>query len=76
MISKIPFMDHLSLPMLSCGALILLLGWIVYARLLHPAAKVPGPFLASITRLWYVLKVRDGAFDHVNRDLHQKYGLL
>lgn len=48
--------------------------WIVYAVTLHPLAKVPGPFWASVTRLWYMFKVHQGHFDQVQRALHKKYG--
>ena len=31
--------------------------WIIYARWLHPYSKHPGPFLASISRLWYIKEI-------------------
>ncbi|KAM3417726.1 hypothetical protein BST61_g5959 [Cercospora zeina] len=52
------------------------IGWVLYARFLHPLAGIPGPFLPSLTRVWYVWKVREGSFDEVNRELHRKYGRL
>ncbi|PIA92186.1 Benzoate 4-monooxygenase [Cercospora beticola] len=52
------------------------IGWVLYVRFLHPLAGVPGPLLPSLTRLWYVWKIREGSFDEVNRDLHRKYGRL
>lgn len=52
------------------------IGWIVYARKFHPLAKIPGPFLASISRLWVVLNTSRGNMEHVQRALHQKYGPL
>ncbi|CAI6332382.1 unnamed protein product [Periconia digitata] len=48
--------------------------WMVYAVTLHPLAKVPGPFWAAVTRLWYMHKIYQGHFDVVQRDLHKKYG--
>ena len=51
-----------------------ILGWLAYTRLFHPLARVPGPFLASLTRLWYVRKVQHGSFDKLNRELHATYG--
>lgn len=64
---------HLLLPV--CFTTLLILGaWIVYNVFFHPLAKIPGPFLASITKLWYVVQVRRGSFDKVNRALHDRYG--
>jgi hypothetical protein len=43
--------------------------WTVYTRLIHPLKHIPGPFWASVTRLWMIHHVLRGA-------LHQKYGPL
>ncbi|EOA88692.1 uncharacterized protein SETTUDRAFT_106678 [Exserohilum turcica Et28A] len=48
--------------------------WIVYARYLHPLAKYPGPFFASITRLWLIVDVARGGCEKTQRQLHEKYG--
>ena len=51
------------------------LAWTIYTRFFHPLAKFPGPFTASLSRLWYVDKVvRGGSFDKVARRLHAKHG--
>jgi len=50
--------------------------WIAYARTLHPLASVPGPFWASVTRLWYMYRIYVGDMEKVQRDLHKKYGVL
>lgn len=50
--------------------------WVVYARTVHPLAKVPGPWLASITRLWICQQTFNGNFDSVQMELHKKYGPL
>lgn len=50
--------------------------WIAYARLLHPLKHVPGPFWASVTRLWIGHHVWRGDMDVVQRALHQQYGPL
>lgn len=52
------------------------LGWIVYCRVFHTLADVPGPFLASISRLWIGASVSGGRADQVQRALHQKHGPL
>lgn len=50
--------------------------WIVYARTFHPLASIPGPFLASISRLWIVQRVLQGDMEHTQRALHARYGPL
>jgi cytochrome P450 len=52
------------------------IGWIVYCRVWHPLANVPGPFAASFSRLWIGASVVSGRAEHVQRALHQKYGPL
>ncbi|RYO45162.1 hypothetical protein AA0116_g13383, partial [Alternaria tenuissima] len=48
--------------------------WIIYARRFHALAKYPGPFLASITRLWLVIDVARGKSGETQRRLHRIYG--
>lgn len=48
--------------------------WILYCFTWHPLANVPGPFWASITRLWYMYRLYAGDMDQVQRALHKKYG--
>lgn len=50
------------------------LGWIVYCRYFHPLQSIPGPFLASISRVWVVYKTWSGNMEHTQRALHNKYG--
>ena len=49
-------------------------GWIFYAKWLHPLAKFPGPALAAVSRLWVVLHVARGKAEAEQRQLHEKYG--
>jgi hypothetical protein len=56
--------------------LFLELGWILYCRLLHPFSDIPGPFLASFSRLWIAASVAGGQAEHTQRALHKKYGQL
>lgn len=53
---------------------VLALLWLVVTREATPLRKVPGPFLASITRLWVVQKQRSYQRPLVDLDLHKKYG--
>ena len=65
-----------SLPLLSILGLAYWLLWIIYARWFHPLRNVPGPWLASVSRLWILYVTWRGDMDHVQRELHQKYGSL
>lgn len=50
--------------------------WMLYARTLHPLRRIPGPWLASISRLWIILHTRRGDMEFTQRALHKKYGFL
>ena len=52
------------------------LGWIVYVRSFHPLKHIPGPFWASVSRLWMVHRIRQGDMEVVQRRLHEQYGPL
>lgn len=56
-----PFM----LPMV--GLAVYYLAWIIYARTLHPLAKIPGPWLASFSRIWYMIQIYRGDMDKTQR---------
>jgi hypothetical protein len=49
--------------------------WITYTRWFHPLAQFPGPFWASVSRIWTVLHVLPGNAEKTQRKLHEKYGL-
>ncbi|KIW60511.1 hypothetical protein PV05_00723 [Exophiala xenobiotica] len=48
--------------------------WIIYARHFHPLSKIPGPWLASVSRLWYMQQIARGDMQDTQRRLHAKYG--
>ncbi len=52
-----------------------LLGWIIYCRFFHPLRTIPGPFLASVSRIWVVFKTWRGDMEHTQRALHAKHGI-
>jgi cytochrome P450 len=50
--------------------------WIIYQRLLSPLSKIPGPFSASLSRLWMIQHSRAGNMNRTMIDLHGRYGPL
>ncbi|KAI4094917.1 MAG: hypothetical protein LQ344_001962 [Seirophora lacunosa] len=51
-------------------------GWITYCRFFHPLSGIPGPFVASFSRIWVVFKTLAGDMEHTQRNLHKKHGYL
>ena len=51
-----------------------ILCYLIYVRYATPLRSVPGPFLASFTRLWKLQKTLRGDFERTNIELHKKYG--
>ena len=60
----------------NAGITILVLGitYAIYIREATPLRSIPGPFLASITRLWIFQKQRGLQRQQVDIDLRKKYG--
>lgn len=50
--------------------------WILYCRLFHPFAGIPGPFFASFSRMWIGSAVSSGRAEHLERALHKQHGPL
>jgi hypothetical protein len=48
--------------------------YVVYQRTLHPLAGIPGPTIASLTRLWLGRQFRKKAMHRVEIALHRRYG--
>lgn len=46
----------------------------VYRRLFSHLSVVPGPFLASITRLWHLARILNGRVSQDILELHDQYG--
>jgi hypothetical protein len=55
---------------------ILALLYVLYARYATPLRKIPGPFLASISKLWIVQKTRGFKRYDVDLALCRKYGSI
>ncbi|KAG9188845.1 benzoate 4-monooxygenase [Alternaria panax] len=56
------------------GSMSYLIIYIIYQRFLHPLAKYPGPFLASLTDLWQVSEFLSLKQPYNLTALHEKYG--
>lgn len=59
---------------IATSALVLLLTTLAWRRFLSPLRDVPGPFWASLTRLWHVKIIIDGNQNEQLRDAHERYG--
>ncbi|KAL7949968.1 cytochrome P450 [Trichoderma barbatum] len=62
-----------SLPTLAIVIAIFTLYW-VYQRIFHPLSKVPGPLIASLTRLWLGRQFRSLKMHRIEMGLHHRYG--
>lgn len=64
------------MPLVIGGSLLAIfaLAYIVYQRYLHPLAKYPGPFFASLTDLWQVNQFLSLQQPYNLTELHMKYG--
>ncbi|KAL1303437.1 hypothetical protein AAFC00_006826 [Neodothiora populina] len=56
--------------------LVAAVAYVIYQRWFHPLASVPGPFWASLTRLWMVKHSWDGDMHRTMIALHEKHGKL
>ncbi|KAK5121408.1 hypothetical protein LTR85_005240 [Meristemomyces frigidus] len=50
--------------------------YVLYQRFFHPLASIPGPFWASLSRLWMAKRSWDGDMNTTMIGLHGKYGDL
>ncbi|KAB8337257.1 hypothetical protein FH972_021559 [Carpinus fangiana] len=63
-----------SLEVLLVGFALYYACWMIYAHFFHPLAKIPGPFWASFSSLWYFDIVLKETSDAHQMPLHEKYG--
>lgn len=54
--------------------LVLIVTTAAWRYFFSPLKHVPGPFWASITRLWYLKAIIDGNQNEQLQQLHEKYG--
>lgn len=52
------------------------IGFVIYNRFLHPLAKYPGPFLASLTDIWQLYQFLTLKQPYTLTELHAKYGTI
>lgn len=50
------------------------LGSCIWYRYLSPISDIPGPFVATFSRLWLIQMLRGGRGARELAELHQKYG--
>jgi hypothetical protein len=48
----------------------------LYNRYFHPLRNIPGPFWASISRVWWLLVATGGKQHEIHVSCHEKYGPL
>ena len=65
-----------ALPLLLACLVVLPLAYVVYQRRFSPFAGIPGPFLASLSRLWMTKHSWDGDMNRTMIDLHREIGTL
>ncbi|KFH47378.1 Pisatin demethylase-like protein [Hapsidospora chrysogenum ATCC 11550] len=65
---------HFSWQTVAAQVLILVATWIFGSWLLSPLRRIPGPTLASFSRLWHIIHIFRGDQNTVLDELHEKYG--
>lgn len=66
----------LSWPVVAAQLLVLLVSWVVASKFLSPLRDIPGPTLASFSRLWHIIHIVRGDQNVELIALHDKLGRL
>lgn len=66
----------LSLAQITGLAAAALLTLLVYRRYFSPISDIPGPTAASLTRIWYILRILKGDQNLELIRLHDKHGVF
>jgi Cytochrome P450 len=69
-------LSHLSISTALWLVFIVAIVHLLYVRYFHPLSSIPGPFLASITRLWLIQATLTLRRHSIEADLHEKYGSI
>lgn len=64
----------LSWPSLVAEVFLVFTATIIWRRYLHPLSDIPGPWLASFSRLWHIRHIWVGDQNTRLIALHEKYG--
>lgn len=56
------------------AAILAIIGFVTSRRYFHSLSDIPGPFWASVSRLWLGIHVATGDFEKEQRELHEKHG--
>ncbi|KAL3584919.1 hypothetical protein FPOAC2_14700 [Fusarium poae] len=70
------FIDYSPWILLPCFGIAYILVNVIYNLFFHPLAKVPGPFLARLTKLWLLSEELGGDAANTLARLHKKHGQL
>lgn len=72
--SGLPTHTAAKLEMLLASIFVLLLTVVIKRRFFSPLSDIPGPCLASVTRLWHVSRIIRGRVSQDTLDLHDRHG--
>lgn len=70
----LPFFNVNSFWAWTAYLLLLTICYVTYFRYATGLRRIPGPFVASFTRLWKLRMTLRGDFEQTNIDLHRRYG--
>lgn len=73
-LGRVLLLPEATMATVAASALVLVLTTLAWRRFFSPLRKVPGPFWASLTRLWHVKIIIDGNQNEQLRDAHERYG--
>lgn len=71
--SSLPIIPALLL-CVAVGAIYLFIAPFISESTKSSLRRLPGPFAARLSRLWYLRAVSTGQFHYINIELHRKYG--
>lgn len=67
--------DLLTWPLIALQICLAVFSLIIWRRYLSPISDIPGPYLASFTRLWHIIRIFVGDQNLRLIELHDKHGM-
>lgn len=64
-----------SWPAVGISLLVAIVGGAIRTKYLSPISDIPGPFLASFTRMWHIIRIAAGDQNLRLTELHDKHGM-